>query len=55
MVLIDDESCWFGAADVLPTCSTIRDSTSAMKMVDDDDKSSLRRSEGPQLFEGIAA
>lgn len=52
-VLVESEP-WFVAADACRMLS-LRDTTSAMKMVHDDDKRLLHRSDTPQLFEGIAA
>lgn len=51
-VLIESEP-WFVAADACRML-TIRDTTSAMKMVEPDEKQSLRRSDTPHLFEGMA-
>ncbi|ORU98077.1 hypothetical protein AWB94_29010 [Mycolicibacterium canariasense] len=51
-VLLDNEP-WFVAADACRMLS-LRDTTSAMKMVDADDKQGLRRSDTPQLFKGMA-
>lgn len=44
---------WFVAADACRMLE-LRDTTSAMKMVDDEDKQSFRRSDTPQFFEGMA-
>lgn len=52
VVVIDGEP-WFVAADVCRLLE-LRDTTSAMKMVDADDQRCLRRSDTPQFFEGIA-
>ena len=51
-VVIDQEP-WFVAADACRMLS-LRDTTSAMKMVEADDKQSLRRSDTPHLFDGMA-
>jgi anti-repressor protein len=51
-VVINSEP-WFVAADACGML-TLRDTTSAMKMVAPDEKQVLRRSDTPHLFEGIA-
>lgn len=51
-VVIDGEP-WFVAADACAMLE-LRDTTSAMKMVDDDDKQNIRRSDTPHFFEGMA-
>ncbi|MBB3039990.1 BRO family protein [Hoyosella altamirensis] len=51
-VVIDGEP-WFVAPDACRML-TLRDVTSALKMVDHDDKQTLRRSDTPHMFEGIA-
>lgn len=47
------EEPWFVAADVCAALS-LRDVSSALKMVDDEDKQLFRRSDTPQFFGGIA-
>lgn len=49
-----DEDPWFVAADVCRVLD-LRDTSSALKMVDTEDKDSLRRSDTPHFFQGIAA
>lgn len=51
-VQVDGEP-WFVAADVCAVL-TLRDASSALKMVDDEDKRLFRRSDTPQFFVGIA-
>jgi prophage antirepressor-like protein len=48
-----DSEPWFVAADACRMLD-LRDTSSALKMVDDDDKRSLRRSDTPHFFTGIA-
>ena len=48
-----DETPWFVAADACRMLD-LSDTSSALKMVDDDDKQSLRRSDTPQFFEAVA-
>jgi len=50
---LSDQEPWFVAADACRMLS-LRDTTSAMKMVDVEDKQGLRRSDTPHLFEGMA-
>ena len=52
VIVIDDEP-WFVVTDACQMLD-LRDATSAMKMVHDDDKRLLRRSDTPQFFGGIA-
>lgn len=51
-VVMDGEA-WFVAADACRMLD-LRDTSSALKMVDAEDKQSLCRSDTPQFFEGIA-
>lgn len=51
-VLIGDDP-WFVAADACKML-TLRDTSSAMGMVDEDDKRTIYRSDTPQFFDGIA-
>jgi anti-repressor protein len=51
-VQVDGEP-WFVAADIC-TVLTLRDVSSALKMVDDEDRQRFRRSDTPQFFGGIA-
>ena len=48
-----DAEPWFVAPDACRMLD-LRDTTSALKMVDDEDKKTLRRSDTPHFFEGIA-
>ncbi|AXQ64763.1 anti-repressor Ant [Gordonia phage Phistory] len=52
--LLIDDTPWFVTPDACRMLE-LRDTSSALKMVDDDDKMTLRRSDTPQFFEGIAA
>jgi len=51
-LLIDGEP-WFVAADACKAL-TLRDTSSAMRLVDEDDRRTLYRSDTPQIWEGIA-
>ena len=51
--VVIDGNPWFIAADACRMLD-LRDTTSALKMVDDEDKLSLRRSDTPQFFGGMA-
>ncbi|MFC9764351.1 BRO family protein [Rhodococcus jostii] len=51
--IVIDEEPWFVASDACKML-TLRDTTSALKMVDDDDQQSLRRSDTPHYFEDMA-
>lgn len=51
-VLIDGDP-WFVAADACKAL-TIRDTSSAMKMVDEEDRRTLYRSDTPHLFDDVA-
>jgi len=51
-LLIDGEP-WFVAADACKAL-TLRDTSSAMRLVDEDDRRTLHRSDTPQIWEGIA-
>lgn len=52
VIVINDEP-WFIAPDAARILD-LRDTSSALKMVDDEEKQSLRRSDTPQFFDGIA-
>ncbi|MFC9765246.1 phage antirepressor [Rhodococcus jostii] len=51
--IVIDEEPWFVASDACKML-TLRDTTSALKMVDDDDQQSLCRSDTPHHFEDVA-
>ena len=50
--LLIDDTPWFVAPDACRMLE-LRDTSSALKMVDDDDKMTLRRSEGPHFPQGL--